>query len=87
MDTIGQKFRKVKPIQNFLTPDVEGYFQKGNYICELSSGGEFCGKYIFGVSVINEQTMQYEEEKSKCFLHPNEEQAKNDALNYIHNLG
>lgn len=87
MKNLERKFKSVVPHKNFMTPNVEGYFEKGDYICELSSGYIFCGLYVFGVTTINAKTMKHESEKSKSFFHCIEEQAKNNALNFIHSIG
>lgn len=62
-----EDFLAVVPNSNFLTPHVLDYEFIGHYIVELSRGLDLDNQYIYGVTVVNNQTHQHEHELSRLF--------------------
>lgn len=79
--TDSKEFTSVVKGKNFMTPDVSGYWISGNYICEVSHGRDFNNNLIYGVTVVNGETMQAEHDLSKMF------HKRKDAFNYVKVLG
>ena len=79
--TDAKEFTSVIKGKNFMTPDVNGYFISGNYICEVSHGRGFDNELIYGVTVVNGETMKAEHDLSKMF------NKRKDAYNYVKVLG
>lgn len=77
----GKEFRQVVKGENFMTPKLSGYWQSGDYQCEVSRGTGIDGQKIYGVTVVNTDTMEHDHSLSKCF--PNRQQ----ALAYVKVLG
>lgn len=77
----GVEFKQIVKGENFMTPQVKGYWQSGDYQCELSYGTGISGGKLYGVTVINTTTMQHEHSLSKVF------ESRKNALNYIKVLG
>ena len=82
MDRLEIIFKSVVPHKNFITPDVEGYFERGNYVCELSRG-EFCGIKMYGVTVVDKTTKTHCCDICKSF---SGSRAKEQAMEYIDSL-
>ena len=61
----GNEFRQVVGGRNFMTPKLSGYFQSGDYQCEISRGSGIDGQTIYGVTVVNTDTMQHDHDLSK----------------------
>lgn len=78
--TNSKEFKSVIKGKNLMTPDVLGYYISGNYIVELSQGTGFSGEQIYGVTVINGETMQREFDLDKCFDN------KTNAIKHIEGL-
>lgn len=54
IQTNGQAFRSVVKGNNFMTPDLVGFYQSGPYHIEISQGtGLLEGTTLFGVTVAN----------------------------------
>ena len=79
--TTSKEFKSVVKGENFMTPMVMSYWISGDYIAELSQGDGFDGSGIFGVTVVNGETMTHDHEKSMSFADHKE------ALDYIKSLG
>lgn len=77
----GKEFQAVVKGENFMTPKVLSYWQSGDYQCELALGHGFDGSKLYGVTVVNTDTMQHEHSLSKCF------EKRAQALAYIKVLG
>lgn len=77
----GNEFKQVVKGINFITPTVSGYWQSGDYQCELSRGTDFEGAKVYGVTVVNTDTMKPEHDLSKLFP------KRGQALAYIKALG
>ncbi len=57
-------FRSIVKNKNFMTPDVVSFKRRGNYVFEIASG-EFMGKPIFGVTVVNVKELKHDHDLSK----------------------
>jgi hypothetical protein len=79
--TNDKEFTSVVKDKNFMTPDINGYWISGNYICEVSHGRDFSNNLIYGVTVVNGETMQHEHDLSKMFT------KRKDAFSYVKVLG
>lgn len=77
----GKYFKHVVKGANFMTPKLNGYFLSGDYECELTHGRGIDGELIYGVTVVNAETMKHEHGLSKMF------HRRKDALNYIKAIG
>lgn len=82
----GNKFRSIVKGKNIVTPDILGFYRKGEYDIELSSGSLFSGTHkgvndlLYGVTVVNTITKNHEHELSKCFDN------KKSAIKYMETL-
>ncbi len=74
-----KKFIK-KMGKNFVTPNIIGYYVKGNRVIEFSKG-EFLGKPIFGVTV-----RDYVDGKWKDLGLSKPFHSRNEAESYIYEL-
>lgn len=79
-------FISVVPYKNFMTPTVEGYVRKGDYVCEISCGEAFGGGTAVGVTVVNAVTRTHEHELCKCKSCVTYQSALEWAKEYINNL-
>jgi hypothetical protein len=77
----GKEFTQVVTGFNFMTPTVSGYWQSGDYQCEVSRGTGIDGNKIYGVTVVNTDKMEHEHSLSKCF------DSRAHALAYVKVLG
>lgn len=77
----GTEFKELVKGENFMTPEVKGYWQSGNYQCELSYGTGIGGGKLYGVTVVNTEKMIRENDLSKVF------EKRKEALAYINVLG
>lgn len=78
-------FMRILPPVNFMTPYVEGYFEKGEYLIELSTGGysSVLCCYIFGVTVVNTKTRIHCIDLCKSFVGRTERGTREEAMEYI----
>lgn len=79
-------FVSVVPYKNFMTPTVEGYVRKGDYICEISCGEAFGGGTMVGVTIVNAKTRTHEYELCKSNSYPTYKGALAWAKEYVNNL-
>lgn len=77
----GKEFKSVVKGENFMTPQIKGYWQTGDYQCELSFGYGIGGGKLYGVTVVNTTTMTHESGLGKVF------ESRKEALAYINVLG
>ena len=54
----GKLFKQVIKGDNFITPNLVGYFNNDTYVAELSQGTDFNNKTVYGVTVINHVLME-----------------------------
>ena len=87
MRNLEMAFRSIVAGVNFMTPEVESYFEKGNFIAELSTSDDlFCGLHAFGVTVANTKDRKHEISMCRSFLNKDKETARKNALEYINSL-
>lgn len=77
-----QIFKSVVGGNNFMSPNVEGYYGNSEYVCELSYGSGM-GLYVFGCTFVNKRTMEREMELDTSFCETNESVARTSAMKYI----
>lgn len=79
------ELRELFPIPNICTPYVLGYFQKGKYAIELSTGGYdgVLDCYTFGVTVVTIEPWKHCIDLCKSFTGTSEMKAKEKAMEYI----
>lgn len=73
-------FRSVLPNKNFMTPNLEGYYDNEKYVIELSSGTDWDGDKHYGVTVVDAIEKKHIRNLSNCFS------SKDDAMNHINEL-
>ena len=61
-----REFTSIVKGENFMTPRVHGYYLKGDYIIELSSGDFMSGR-MYGVTVANRVTKTHENALCRSF--------------------
>lgn len=77
-------FKGIVGADNFMTPVIIDYFERGSYIIELSTGnGKFCGLYCYGVTIADTKTRKHLIDLSKSFSSPCKDIALKDAMEYI----
>ena len=78
------EFKRIVGGDNFMTPVIIDYFERGSYIIELSTGnGKFCGLYCYGVTIADTKTRKHLIDLSKNFSSPCEKIALKNAMDYI----
>jgi hypothetical protein len=81
------RFKSIVGGSNFMTPIVIDYFERGDYIIELSTGnGKFCGLYGYGVTVANTKTNEHCIDLCESFSDANKDIAREKAMEYINSL-
>lgn len=73
-------FSSVLPNKNFMTPNLEGYYDNEKYVIELSSGTDWDGDKHYGVTVVDAIEKKHLWELSKSTSN------KDEAMNYINEL-
>lgn len=61
-----KEFTSIVKGENFMTPTVLGYYKKGKYAIELSSGKFLSGR-LYGVTVADTETKEHVNELCKSF--------------------
>lgn len=78
------EFKRIVGGDNFMTPVIIDYFERGSYIIELSTGhGKFCGLYCYGVTIADTKKREHLVDLSKSFSSSSKEIALKDAMEYI----
>lgn len=81
------EFKRIVGADNFMTPVIIDYFERGSYIIELSTGhGKFCGLYCYGVTIADTNTRKHLIDLSKSFSSSSKEIALKDAMEYINSF-
>lgn len=73
-------FSSVLPNKNFMTPNLEGYYDNEKYVIELSSGTDWDGDKHYGVTVVDAI------EKKHLWKLSKSTSDKDEAMNYINEL-
>lgn len=71
---------------NFITPNIEGYYRVGKYVCELSYGTYCMSSFPVGVTVVNTETMEQEFDMSQAFFEKDYETSMRKAREYMATL-
>lgn len=78
------EFKRIVGGNNFMTPVIIDYFERGSYIIELSTGhGKFCGLYCYGVTIADTKTREHLVDLSKNFSSSSKDIALKNAMEYI----
>lgn len=78
------EFKRIVGGDNFMTPVIIDYFERGSYIIELSTGhGKFCDLYCYGVTIADTKTREHLVDLSKNFSSSSKDIALKNAMDYI----
>lgn len=81
-----EAFCSVVPHTNFITPNIEGYYRVGKYVCELSYGTYCMGSFPVGITVVNTETKECDHNLSRPFFEKDYETAMKKAREYMATL-